>query len=372
MRTPVQFVRFRSILAGGAALLLMLAACSPAATPASTVAPATEFPTVAVATEAPTQALATEASTSAATEIATSAATAAATSAATSAATEAATEAATAAVTANATAAGTEAANAPLLIESDKLLGMDVKDSSSASLGTIVDVLVTTTGTVQAVVLNLSTSGSAAGTPEATSAATQAATAAATEAATSQSATQTVANGNTVAVPWTSIMADPTTQQLTYQGTASDLSSMPKFDEALVSTGYVVRAQGTTLPAQYDGLIRLGDTLKDIKLQTPSNQKLGAVQHVIIDLHSGMANYAVLDASTFLGATAEPVLVPFNKFQLDTTDTKTTTPVVRLNVTKDSLTSAPKFDATKLSFWPTPANNDWDSQIQLFWQSAAS
>jgi len=167
-------------------------------------------------------------------------------------------------------------------------------------------------------------------------------------------------------------MADPTTQKLTYQGTAASLANMTPFDESMVSTGYVVRAQGTSLPAAYDGLLRLGGSLSAIKLQTPTNDTVGQVQHVIIDLHSGMASYAVVDASPFLGATAQPVLVPFNKLQLDTTDNTTTSPVLRLNVTKDSLTSAPKFDESSLSFWPTPANNDWDSQIQLFWQSAAS
>src|SRR5258708_29832025 len=138
---PFRFSKAGQILAGGAALALMLAACSPAtsAGTATTEPLASAFPT-----SASTEALATGTPSWAATEIATSAATSAATEVATSAATNAATEnatsAATAAVTANATAAGTEAANAPLLIESDKLLGMAVNDSRRTSLGTIVAV----------------------------------------------------------------------------------------------------------------------------------------------------------------------------------------------------------------------------------------
>ena len=357
----VRSVKVGQVLAGGAALLLLLAACSPAASTATaTLAAATTLPTSAATNGLPTGTPAVAAS-PVGTSAATSAATSLATSEATSMATSESTSAATAAVTPNATAASTETANAPILIKSDKLLGMSVNDSSGNALGTISDVLVTTTGTVQAVVLNMSAASvtSAAATPAATSAAVT-------------PATGTEMAGNMVAIPWTSIMADTTSKQLVYQGAASELASMPPFDESMVSSGYVVRAQGSSLPATYDGLIRLGGNLSDINLENTSNVKLGDVQHVILDLHTGMATYAVVDFGGFLGLGQTSVMVPWTKLSLDNTDATSTTPVMRLNVTKDSLQSAPKFDDSALSFWPTPANPGWDSQIQLFWQTAAS
>jgi sporulation protein YlmC with PRC-barrel domain len=433
MRKSIRFVRFGHILAGGAALALMVAACSPAAVTPTTGALATEFPTTSLSTSAVTSE-ATTVGTSAATSVATSEATSVGTSEATAVGTSA---VGTQALTPNATSAGTQTANnAPLLIESDKLLGMSVMDNSGAPVGSIVDVLVNTTGTVQAVVLNLSaagtpsanatgvattsatevatgaatTSATEVGTAAATSAATEAATVAPTEAATAAStaaateaataastsaatavgtavptgaastsvastpasSTQTAANMNTVAVPWTDITADPTTQHLTYNGGMSSLAAMTPFDESSISSGYVIRSESSGVPSNYNGLIRLGGDLKDLDVQTPANDKLGDVQHVIIDMQSGMATYAVVDFGGFLGIGTESVLVPWNKFQLDNTDTTTTKPVMRLNVTKDSLQSAPKFDESKLSLWPTPANQGWDSQIQLFWQTAAS
>jgi sporulation protein YlmC with PRC-barrel domain len=375
-------VKVGHILAAGGALALMLAACSPAATvsptalaPAATLA-ATEglsLPTEA-ATSASTElatSAATEAATSASTELATSAATSAATEAAT-AATTAATSAATAAVTSEANA--TLAANTPLLIESNKLVGMAVQDSTGASLGQISDVLVDITGTVQAVVLNLGAAGTPAATEAATAAATMAATEAPTTAATSAAVTGTpAAAGNAVIVPWTDIKPDLTTQALIYQGSMTTLSSLPPYDAAKFDSGYVLRASGTSLPAQYDGLIRLGSQLSDLKLQTAANDQIGSVQNVILDLNAGKATYAAVDVSTFLAASNDVVLVPWSLFQLDKTDPASATsltPIVRLSVTKTALQSAPKFDETSLSFWPTPAQPTWDNEIKLFWQTS--
>jgi len=411
MRKSIRFVRFGHILAGGAALALMVAACSPAAaTPTTSLA--TAFPTSSLSTEA--TAVGTSAISTEATSVGTSAVSTESTAVGTRAVGTESTAVGTQAVTPNSTSVGTQTANgtqtvnnAPLLIESDKLLGMTVMDNTGASAGSIVDVLVNTTGTVQAVVLNLSAAGTpsanatalsteaatavstaaatsaatTAPTSAATSKATTAATAAATSAATTAAGTPVPAGtqavstqtaGNFVAVPWTDIMADPTTQQLTYKGGMSSLNAMTPFDENAVSSGYVIRSESSGVPSNYNGLIRLGGDLKDLDVQTPANDKLGDVQHVIIDMQSGMANYAVVDFGGFLGIGTESVLVPWNKFQLDNTDKTTTKPIMRLNVTKDSLQSAPKFDEKSLSFWPTPANQGWDSQIQLFWQTAAS
>lgn len=367
------------ILAAGAALALMLAACAPAASTSTSIAPvgtlastealgATSAPTEALSTEALSTSAATEVSTSAATEASTSAATEMSTSAATEAATSAAnstseaTSAATSAATANpnATAAGTETANQPLLIQSDKLLSMALYDTTGKTLGQITDVLVDITGTVQGVVVNLS--ATAASTPAATSAASTQAVG--TEAV----GTQTAVNG--VIVPFTDLKADPTNQQLVYQGTATSLASLPAFDASKFSDGYVIRATGTDLPAQYDGLIRLGAQLKDMKLQTATNDTVGSLQNVILDLNSGKATYAAVDISSFVGATNDVVLVPWTIFKLDETDKTSMTPIVRLNVTKSGLQNAPKFDPSTLSFWPTPAMPDWDNQIKLFWQTA--
>src|SRR5436309_504636 len=82
----------------------------------------------------------------------------------------------------------------------------------------------------------------------------------------STQAVSTQAVGNGVIVPFTDFKADPTNQKLVYQGTATSLASLPAFDAAKFSDGYVIRATGTDLPAQYDGLIRLGAQLKDVKL----------------------------------------------------------------------------------------------------------
>jgi len=232
------------------------------------------------------------------------------------------------------------------------------------------------------VVLNLGAAGSpaatqaatAAATAPATAAATEAPTAAATSAATSAAVTGTpAAASNAVIVPWTDIKPDITTKALIYQGSMTTLSSLPPYDAAKFDSGYVLRASGTSLPAQYDGLIRLGSQLSDLKLQTAANDKIGSLQNVILDLNAGKATYAAVDVSTFLAASNDVVLVPWSLFQIDKTDPASATsltPIVRLTVTKTALQGAPKFDETSLSFWPTPAQPTWDNEIKLFWQTS--
>jgi sporulation protein YlmC with PRC-barrel domain len=284
--------------------------------------------------------------------------------------------------TANATAGATTEANLPLLIQSDKLIGMSIQDNTGTSLGQISDVFVDISGTVQAVALNMSATGtpSASSTQNgsATQSSTQSATSAATSAATSSAATTGTPNttGNAVFVPWTDIKADVNTQALVYNGSMTTLSSLPAYNASQFSSGYVLRSTGTgtstSLPSQYEGLIRLGAP-NNVKLQTTSNDTVGTLQNVIVDMNSGKATYAAVDVSTFVGATNDVVLVPWTMFKLDNTSGSSNTsmtPVIRLNVTKSSLQNAPKFDATSLSLWPTPAQPTWDNQIKLFWQTS--
>jgi len=251
-----------------------------------------------------------------------------------------------------ATANATVAANAPLLIESDKLLGMNLQDTSGSAIGPIRDVLVDSTGAVKGLVVDDSAylGSSAAATP---------------------TANGTAATATTVVVPWSDIQVDPTRQAIIYTGSKTALASLPALDESKISSGFVIRTQGTNLPATYDGLIHLGGSLSSLNLQTPANQKLGSVQNVIIDLHSGQAPYAVVDFGGFLGLAQQSILVPWTKISLDNSDPTATNPVLRLNVTQSGLQTAPKFDPSQLSLWPTPSQPNWDSQIKQFWQQIA-
>src|SRR5262249_637320 len=143
---------------------------------------------------------------------------------------------------ANATLAGTASANGTaqpgqaLLIDSHTLIGMQVVDSSKSPVGTVADVLVTMSGTVQSVIVNVA---GLAGTPGASPTRSAASTSAATP-----STSGTAAAGNTpvaagtaatanpfVSAPWSSLMADPSNNQLVYQGSGSTLAGGPAFDE---------------------------------------------------------------------------------------------------------------------------------------------
>src|SRR5207247_2099016 len=85
------------------------------------------------------------------------------------------------------------------------------------------------------------------------------------------------------------------------QGTLSDLTHQPAFDESAVCAAYIVPQPGAGGMA--GGLWRLGGALSAVNLQDAQGHALGKLQSVLLDLNGGQAVYAIVDTSTYLAGT---------------------------------------------------------------------
>jgi sporulation protein YlmC with PRC-barrel domain len=79
-------------------------------------------------------------------------------------------------------------------------------------------------------------------------------------------------------------------------------------------------------------------------------EDLGKIEDLMINLHDGTVEYAVLSFGGFLGMGDKYFAVPFNKLSVDQANKR-----MVLNVEKDRLKDAPGFDKDN---WPDFANDN--------------
>ncbi len=352
-------ILLKRLMATGLGVMLLAAACTPATTDATPIGTESGVNTQVVSSPAAT-AQATE-GTAVGTEMATSEATAMST------------EMATPEATAMSTAVGTEPAttgtpNAEVessVLLSSELIGSEIVDQNGDEIGEVHDLLVNSQGLVQYVVFDAEDyldEQSTDATPVATS----------------------EANGEddgVRAVAFTEFTvnqaSDDDEQVLVYNGTADSLNSMGSFNDELFSDdAFVIDASQSNVAADitYDGLIRLSQ-VDDFDLQNADGDELGEINDVIVDASQGMVTYGVVDFGGFLGLGEQTVAVPWNLLTVHKTDENAN---LMLEATKDTLENAPTID---LGDWPkwservdtnTDWSIDWESQINTFWNGAAS
>jgi sporulation protein YlmC with PRC-barrel domain len=96
--------------------------------------------------------------------------------------------------------------------------------------------------------------------------------------------------------------------------------------------------------------LRAGEFLK-MNVRNPQNEKLGAIEEIVIDMSSGRVLYAVLGAGGFLGIGEKLFAIPVNAFTIDTAGKE-----LVLQADKERLKQAQGFDKGS---WPTTASRDW-------------
>ena len=87
--------------------------------------------------------------------------------------------------------------------------------------------------------------------------------------------------------------------------------------------------------------------------------KLGTVDHVMIDKLSGKVAYAIMSFGGFLGMGEKLFAVPWAALELDTTSR-----CFVLRVSKARLASAPGFDK---QHWPDMADPEWERDVHRFY-----
>ncbi|MBI2236783.1 MAG: PRC-barrel domain-containing protein [Magnetospirillum sp.] len=104
--------------------------------------------------------------------------------------------------------------------------------------------------------------------------------------------------------------------------------------------------------------------VKGSAIRNAAGEKIGTVDHVVVDQSTGRVKYAVIGVGGFLGMGQKDVAVPWDRIQAsDQAQTYV------LNVDKDTLRNAPTVDPKNLQALDQPQTQ---STIASYWQKAAS
>lgn len=90
-----------------------------------------------------------------------------------------------------------------------------------------------------------------------------------------------------------------------------------------------------------------------------SDEKLGSIQDIMLDMSSGHVAYAVLSYGGFMNMGNHLFAVPWNALKLDAEGKR-----FILNVDIDRLKKAPGFDKDN---WPDMADSRWSSDIHSYY-----
>jgi sporulation protein YlmC with PRC-barrel domain len=101
------------------------------------------------------------------------------------------------------------------------------------------------------------------------------------------------------------------------------------------------------------------DTLIGDSVVNASEEDLGDIKEIMLDMHTGQVAYAVLSFGGFLGIGEKLFAVPWGALHLDTVNERFV-----LNVDKARLKNAPGFDP---GAWPDMSDVNWAKQIHTFY-----
>jgi hypothetical protein len=163
---------------------------------------------------------------------------------------------------------------------------------------------------------------------------------------------------------------NPELQQITFMGTAADLSTAVVYDPPLLDDleGPVVDTTATEIPVEFNELIRVS-RFQDFNLKNTEDEDTGEVEQLLIDLTQGGVPYAVVDFGGFLGLGEKRVAVPWDRLEVQE-DATTQTEIFVLDASTETLDEAPVLDLDTLTIWPEPADTNWDVDIRDFWETA--
>lgn len=103
------------------------------------------------------------------------------------------------------------------------------------------------------------------------------------------------------------------------------------------------------------------DTLQGDSVIGPGGDKLGTVDHIMLDVRGGRIAYAVLSFGGFAGVGEKLFAIPWSALTLDTQRK-----CFVLGIDKDQLKAAPGFDKEK---WPSMADVKWATSIHEYYDT---
>ena len=103
------------------------------------------------------------------------------------------------------------------------------------------------------------------------------------------------------------------------------------------------------------------DTLLGDDVYNHSDEELGDIKEIMLDMRTGQIAYAVLSFGGILGMGDKLFAVPWERLTLDTVNKR-----FLLNVDKSQLKDAPGFDKNN---WPDMGSDAWNQQMEAFYGS---
>jgi len=103
------------------------------------------------------------------------------------------------------------------------------------------------------------------------------------------------------------------------------------------------------------------DTLIGNDVYNASEEDLGDIKEIMLDVAAGEIAYAVLSFGGVFGLGEKLFAVPWKALKLDTENKR-----FILNISKDRLENAPGFDKDN---WPDMADQTWQKDIQSFYNT---
>jgi sporulation protein YlmC with PRC-barrel domain len=134
-----------------------------------------------------------------------------------------------------------------------------------------------------------------------------------------------------------------------------------------MSTNYVTRDNLGMYANNTDGpgpALMGANTLLGNDVYNNSDESLGDIKELMIDMATGKIAYAVLSFGGVLGLGDKLFAVPWAALTLDTENKRFT-----LNTTKESLKDAPGFNKSR---WPSMADKTWAGGVHTFYNTPYS
>ena len=103
------------------------------------------------------------------------------------------------------------------------------------------------------------------------------------------------------------------------------------------------------------------DTLLGDDVYNHSDEELGDIKEIMLDMRTGQIAYAVLSFGGILGMGDKLFAVPWERLTLDPVNKR-----FLLNVEKNQLKNAPGFDKNN---WPDMGSEAWNQQMEAFYGS---
>jgi hypothetical protein len=105
--------------------------------------------------------------------------------------------------------------------------------------------------------------------------------------------------------------------------------------------------------------VMAADTLTGDKVVNRQKEDLGTIEHLMIDVETGLVAYAVLSFGGLLGMGDKLFAIPWSALAVDTGERRFV-----LDVDKKALEGAPGFDK---AHWPDMADRAWGAKVSTYY-----